>query len=136
MLNFVRGLVDEMHDALRTIKPKPIRGFIDEICDDLRLYPEEWSICSTYEWTSSSKTYSKGGIKITHLLSKDSVMLELYNHREFEYIHLIRKEKSRLYNATLYVEKLHAEKWKKKQKIEDTENSNIISKILKSFRDP
>lgn len=136
MFNLVRGLVDEMRDVLRTIKPNPVRGFVAEICDDLRTYPEEWNRYSNYEWTSSSKTYSKGGIKINHLLSKDSVMLELYNHREFEYIHLTRKEKSRLYNATLYVEKLHAEKWKKKQKIEDTENSNTISKILKTYRNP
>ena len=134
MLKLVRRLVDKMRDALITIKPKHVRGFVVEICDDLIAYPDEWGRYSTYEWTSSSKTYAKGGIKITHLLSKDSVMLGLYDKYESELIHLTRKEKSRLYNATLYVEKLHDEKWKKKQKIEDTENSNIISKILKTYR--
>ena len=136
MFNSVRRIIDEMRDALITFKPNTVRGFVTEICDDFRTYPDEWGRYSTYEWTSSSKTYSKGGIKITHLLSKDSVMLELYNHREFEYIHLTRKEKSKLYNATLHVEKFHDEKWKKKQKIEDTENSNTISKILKTYRNP
>ena len=104
----IRIMVSNMKRLLDRFKLKPVRGFVIEICDDLRTYPEEWSRCSTYEWMSSSKTYSKktyskGGIKITRSLSKDSVVLELYNHREFEYIHLTRKEKSRLYNATLSI---------------------------------
>ena len=103
MFNSVRRIIDQMCDALITFKPNTVRGFVDELCDDLRTYPEEWRRSYDYSYLNSVKTYSKGDIKIT--LSQDQVKLKLYKHREFEYIHLTRKEKSKLYNATLYVEK-------------------------------
>lgn len=140
MFNLVRRIVDAACDALRTIKPKPVRGFVVEICDDLITYPEEWEKTYSYSYRDSlSKSYSKGGIKITHSLSKDSAMLWLYHFCKLEYIEYIpltRKESAMLHQAVLNAEKPHDEKWEENQKIKDTEIGNNISNILKSYRNP
>lgn len=132
MFNLLRRIKDEVRHVLVVIKPKPVRGFVDEICDDLRTYPEEWRRFYDYSYLHSVKIYSKGDIKIT--LSENQVKLKLYKHREFEYIYLSLKESTILRQATLNVEKLYHEKREAEQKIKDSESIDTISDILKSFR--
>lgn len=134
MGNLVSGFVDKMRDALRAIVPKPVRGFVIEICEDLRAYPEEWERTHNYSYRGSlSKSYSKGIIEVT--LYENWMTLGLYRH-ELELIPLTRKEESRLYKAALYVEKHYDKKWKKKQKIDNSKISDTVSKVLESFRNP